>query len=300
MQPSQPFGRSVEGGSLEGSRGGADGIGGPPGDDVQFRQLRPASGDALDVPVGWSLVHRPKQPPLGAGGVPESQSMRPSTRFRAGPSPHCSTCTRTGRPFGLAGVQEASAASKSRRSDRSDVPLSPEAHSRFRAATARAPAAAPSIGRRFQLVGEGVVGPVGGRHPVGQHALGRQHPGGRAVQVPATDGGEILVHGLAVERVGELDRNAGLAGSNGRTPWPADSSRASIGSRRSPRPAGHVQRHLLVDHGQGRGQVAGGDGKLARRAVTAEARDRGAGSSPSGACRSAAVSSGSRVRTQIG
>ena len=140
---------------------------------------------------------------------PRSQSMRPRTRFRAGLSRHCSTCRRRlSRPCGLAGVQEGQRGFQ-------EQLLGPLRDPAQRGGPQQVPGgdghrAGRSLrgGGRFQFVGQGVVGPVGGRHPVGQHAVGRQHPGGRAVEVAAAGGREVLVDRLPVEGVGELDRKA--------------------------------------------------------------------------------------------
>ena len=68
------------------------------------------------------------------------------------------------------------------------------------------------VRHRFQLVGQVVVGAVGGGHAMGKRRGTGQSPCSSAMEPLAGDGGEVLVEGLAVERVSKLGRTAGLAG----------------------------------------------------------------------------------------
>ena len=83
------------------------------------------------------------------------------------------------------------------------------------------------------------------------------------MQVPAAGGREILVDGQPVEGMGELDREAGLARvvtdeARGLEIFECVHRSGDAGD-----PSDDAERHPLVDHGQGRGEVTGRGGKVA-------------------------------------
>ena len=87
---------------------------------------------------------------------------------------------------------------------------------------------------------------------MGQHGGGGQDPGDSPVQVPAPGGRQVLVDGLAVQRVGKFDRWPGSPGPQRTNPVPSKRLERPDGSLNPGSPGHHRQRRALVYHGQGR------------------------------------------------
>ena len=64
----------------------------------------------------------------------------------------------------------------------------------------------------LQLLGQLVVGSVGGGDAMSPRHAPPSHAGGGEVQLAATAGGQVVVDGVAEQTVAELDRRAGVAG----------------------------------------------------------------------------------------
>jgi hypothetical protein len=117
-------------------------------------------------------------------------------------------------------------------------------------------------GGQVGLLRQGVVGPVGGRHPVRERRVALQHPARHPVQPLPGARCQVVVHRGAVERVVEPGRDLPVADRGRDEPGGQQAVQRHCRLRGLRHRAGHAQRHPLAQDRQRRRQLPGRPGQL--------------------------------------